>query len=93
MVLPPEYQWQFNSTDIIGNEKTNISINDYAKQLAQPWAQLQFNAATDIVSIGVASQEGDNETQEKLASRRGKSLYNKAIIPAIGLASATTNGT
>jgi hypothetical protein len=90
-VLPIDLQWVKGMSDAVGDEVQSKALTEIQESLGnEAWAQLPFRRATDIITIGLASNEmvegmspEEGLAHEKRRSEdRAANLY-KVIYPIV----------
>jgi hypothetical protein len=73
-VLSVEYKWQLGSTYQIEYNDQTITLDSVKSNLEQEGIQRIMESTSEIISVGIASCEGDTPAEQSHALERSKQI-------------------
>ena len=92
IVLTGDYTWALGSTSEVVSNGATVPEAEVAARVLSPKIRESLSSASDLISVGLASQEGDREAEEARALARSQTIagwLTTAANPATALWSLT----
>jgi hypothetical protein len=92
IVLTGDYTWALGSTSEVISKGATVPEAEVAGRVLSPKIRESLSSASDLISVGLASQEGEREAEEARALARSQTIagwLTKAANPATALWSLT----
>ena len=92
IVLTGDYTWALGSTSEVISKGERVPEAEVAERVLSPKIRELLASASDLIAVGVASQEGDREDEEARAVARSQTIagwLTKVSNPATALWSLT----
>jgi hypothetical protein len=92
IVLTGDFTWALGSTSEVMSKGSAIPEAETAERVLSPKIRESLSSATDLISVGLASQEGEREAEEARALARSQTIagwLGKVSNPSMSLWSLT----
>jgi hypothetical protein len=92
IVLTGDYTWALGSTTEVVSKGAAVPEAEAAERVLSPKIRESLSSASDLISVGLASQEGEREAEEARALARSQTIGGwlaKIAGPSTGLWSLT----